>query len=74
MKNTIIDGLEIAPECCIVCEKPMPDEPDSAGWFYIIGVKPIGAIVCSQECFDKVKERHEKTGRIDTPKQRHSDA
>ena len=72
MKNLLIQGQEVAPECCIVCGNPKPKTlRDNEGtWSYISGSLPLGALTCSRQCLDKALERHYKTGRVDTPDMR----
>jgi predicted nucleic acid-binding Zn ribbon protein len=63
-----IERLELAPFACIVCGKPKPDgeTKDCPGWTYIADAIPVGALTCSEECFQVVLDRHERTGRVDT--------
>jgi hypothetical protein len=70
MKNSIIDGEEVAPQRCIVCGKNPPSKENSPGWTYISGSKPLGAITCSKMCLRVALQRNELTGRVDLPKMR----
>ncbi len=71
---------ELAPHACIVCEKPAPTETHDPtvregvhdapnGWTYLANAKPVGAMACSPECTAVAIDRHNKTGRVDTPKE-----
>jgi Pyruvate/2-oxoacid:ferredoxin oxidoreductase delta subunit len=70
MKNQLIKGHEIAPNCCIVCGQAKPIKDREKKWSYIAGTRPPGAIVCSDKCLRKAIKRHETTGRVDTPEMR----
>ncbi len=60
----------IAPNACIVCEKPAPADAASSGWTYLANAKPVGALACSPECTAVAIDRHNKTGHVDVPKER----
>lgn len=60
---------EFAPDCCIVCAKPMPRTENNPGWTYLSGVQPMGAVTCSDACLQVALMRHEQTGRVDVPRQ-----
>jgi hypothetical protein len=71
MKNSVVNGKEIAPDCCIVCGKKRPDTTGVVThWTYLAGSKPLGAITCSLECTDQAVKRWKETGRVDTPEMR----
>ena len=70
MKNLLIDGHEVAPDCCVVCGKAKPDGENVPGWAYLAGSVPLGALACSPACTTKAVERHHKTGRVDTAEMR----
>ena len=70
MKNLLVGVQEIAPPCCVVCGKSHPDGENVPGWVYLAGAVPFGAIACSPACTAKAVDRHERTGRVDTPEMR----
>lgn len=70
MKNLLINGTEVAPPNCVVCGKDKPDGENVPGWAYLAGSIPLGAITCSPACTTKAVERHNDTGRVDTPEMR----
>lgn len=69
MKNILVGGQEIAQSCCIVCGKK-PVGENAPGWAYLTGSIPTGAITCSPACTAKAVDRHNNTGRVDTPEMR----
>jgi len=70
LRNTVVDGVEVAPPACIVCGQPRPDGENVPGWHYLSGSTPLGAIACSPRCAEKAIDRHQRTGRVDTPSMR----
>ena len=58
---------DIAPDACIVCNKAMPRVMSNAGWVYLAGVVPVGAVACSAECVREAIDRELRTGRVDKP-------
>lgn len=61
---------DLAPLTCIVCQVPVPSVPEgavAAGWTYLSGVKPVGAMACSARCTKQAIARFRKTGRVDQP-------
>jgi len=62
--------MEIAPDRCIVCNKPRPNTkkaPPGTDWTYLSGSTPVGAMACTKKCADVAVERHKRTGRVDLP-------
>lgn len=71
LKNRIVEGVEVAPEGCVVCHEPKPDtEVAPPGWAYLAGSTPVGALVCSAGCLNVATKRNKRTGRVDTPDMR----
>jgi hypothetical protein len=65
-KNSAIQGVEVAPTCCIVCKKKLPEQPSDEEWVYLAGSTPLGAMVCSKGCLGIAVVRHITNGRVDT--------
>lgn len=75
LKNRMVEGVEIAPDGCVVCHEPKPDTekaPPGSGWAYLAGSTPVGALVCSTTCMQVAAKRNRRTGRVDTPDMRQS--
>ena len=70
MKNLLVNGHEIAPDCCIVCGKIKPIRDSEKTWAYLAGARPPGGMTCSEKCLKVAIKRHNDTGRIDTPAMR----
>ena len=60
--NRWVDGVECAPEGCIVCGSMVGMKGT-----YLAGAKPMGAVACLGKCTEVAIERHKKTGRVDVP-------
>lgn len=60
-------GEGLAPDECIACGKPRPEDPreEYGQWHYFAGSVPAGAMACSLACVDVALERHQRTGRVD---------
>lgn len=70
LKNRMVEGVEIAPDGCVVCSKPNPEGENVPGWTYLAGSIPVGAVTCSSTCFDIAMKRNRRTGRVDLPEMR----
>jgi hypothetical protein len=68
IKNSV--PQDIAPACCIVCQKKMPEQPVTTQWIYLAGATPIGAMVCSKGCLSIAVARHKTSGRVDIAEMR----
>lgn len=68
--NTIVDGEEIAPDCCIVCGKDFTADIEAGrmDYVYLAGAIPSGAVSCPGTCTDTAMRRDALTGRVDDAK------
>ena len=40
---------------------------NGSDWTYLAGATPLGALVCSKDCLAIALQRHNRTGRVDSP-------
>lgn len=58
----------LAPMTCIVCEKERPkDAEEASAWRPLLGAMPLGAHICSDDCYNKARQRIAIHGRADMP-------
>lgn len=58
----------LAPQTCVVCGKDRPkDSDEGSSWRGLLGAMPLGSHICSDECYNKARQRIAIHGRADKP-------
>jgi predicted nucleic acid-binding Zn ribbon protein len=67
MDKNIGLGL-LAPQTCVVCGKDRPkDNEEGSAWRGLLGAMPLGSHICSDDCYNKARQRIAIHGRADKP-------